>query len=67
MPDKNLHLALSNTQISDLLNALEDHHKYFLDQADHATLGFGLDAAYWSTRAQEVNEVRQLILQSVKT
>lgn len=69
MPDKNLHLALSNTQISDLLNTLEDHRNISWTKPTRQlrASGFGLEISSWATHAQEVNEARQLIQRSAKT
>lgn len=64
MPDKAIHHALISTQLSELLNTLEVHQKYFLDQAEHLAMEFGLDAAYWSSLAPDAKEARQLILET---
>lgn len=49
MTDINLDLALSKSQISDLVNALEDHRDDFLRKAVEAQNGFGLDPEYWES------------------
>jgi len=55
MTDINLDLALSKSQISDLVNALEDHRDDFLRKAVEAQNGFGLDPEYWKSRAGEID------------
>lgn len=58
-----LTLPLNDDQFRDLTNALEDYRDYFLRQAQEASLGFGLDAQYWSGRAEEIEKIRTMVLE----
>lgn len=57
MSDKILKLTLTTSQFNDLVNALEDHREDFRQKAADAGLGFGLDAGYWTSRAEEIQEI----------
>ncbi len=54
MEVRTLLLELSDDQLADLNDALEDYRDYFKAQAQEASMGFGLDAEYWESRANEI-------------
>jgi len=55
--EKILKLTLTTSQLNDLINALEDHREDFRHKAENAAYGFGLDAGYWNSRAEEIQEL----------
>lgn len=62
MTDSNLNLELNRSQISDLVNALEDHRDDFKRKAVEAQNGFGLDSAYWESRATDIEATLQIVV-----
>lgn len=61
MPRKRLNVSLSHDEFEDLNNALEDHRDGFTKMAEEATNGFGLEPAYWTGRAEEVEGLRESV------
>jgi len=66
MKQKTLNLELTNDQLADLTNALEDHRDYFKKRADEAMLGMSLDTGYWKSRAEQVQEILGLVMHSAR-
>ena len=66
MTDTNLDLALSKSQISDLVNALEDHRDDFLRKAAEAQNGFGLEPEYWESRARDIEATLLRVRSAIK-
>lgn len=66
MPKQILHLELTKDQVADLMNALEDHRDDFRTKSKEAARGFGLDIAYWNSRAEEVQQLLELVMTSSK-
>ena len=65
MTRKTVTLNLSNDQLADLVNALEDHRDSFKDQAEQAKFGFGLGSDYWQGRVEEIQQLLDMVRQSV--
>lgn len=61
MPRKRLDVSLSHDEFEDLNNALEDHRDGFKRMAQEAINGFGLEPAYWTGRAEEVEGLRESV------
>lgn len=64
MEVRTLLLELSDDQLADLNDALEDYRDYFKAQAQEASMGFGLDAEYWESRANEIQGLREMLLKA---
>lgn len=54
---RDIHLSLTADQADDLISALEAHRGSFERLEKEAGHGFGLPAAYWAGRVQEVQEL----------
>ncbi len=63
MPRRHLDVSFSHDEFEDLNNALEDHRDGFKKMAMEAENGFGLEPAYWTGRAEQVEGLRNSVLE----